>query len=439
MKKFLAVILAVFLVLAISGCSKNVENSTASSSTVSGSTASSESGDSSKITGGNLTMWAWDDEGPSEGQIIPDFNQEYPDVKVTYNHVPSAQYTQKMTVLLASGDTFDVMLSSNMRDYGSIAAKNVFLPLDPYIARDNYDISSLGPLVNGLKVNGQQDALPYRKNVWVLYYNKTIFDQMGVAYPSSDMTWDQYKQLCIKMTKGAGNDKIWGGYYQTWPELWGAAALQQGKSWMDDDLSPFIQCLQNKIDLQNAGCIMPEAQITATGTLPRTAFNTGKVATMPMGEWIVQQLRQDQAAGKLNFEWDIVPLPHPDGVSANTTMGDMASISINKNSKNVDIAWEFVKFYTSEQAAVDYAKTGLVPAFIDDAVKTAYTGDGSLPPENLGIIMTAKVMPSSNNNPNFAQVYQNITDEASLALAGKITAQQALQAVEAQSKKLAGN
>ena len=46
-------------------------------------------------------------------------------------------------------------------------------------------------------------------------YNKDLFDAAGVAYPSNDMTWDEYYDLAAKMTSGEGSSKVYGTHHHT--------------------------------------------------------------------------------------------------------------------------------------------------------------------------------------------------------------------------------
>ena len=55
-------------------------------------------------------------------------------------------------------------------------------------------------------IDGGLYALPFRTNDWVIYYNKKIFDDAGVAYPTNDMTWEQFFEL----GKQLSHDDVYG-------------------------------------------------------------------------------------------------------------------------------------------------------------------------------------------------------------------------------------
>ena len=46
-------------------------------------------------------------------------------------------------------------------------------------------------------------GLPWIAQPVVLYYNKDIFDEMGVEYPNPDWTWDDFKAAAIALTNEA--------------------------------------------------------------------------------------------------------------------------------------------------------------------------------------------------------------------------------------------
>ncbi|RKN71832.1 extracellular solute-binding protein [Paenibacillus ginsengarvi] len=47
-------------------------------------------------------------------------------------------------------------------------------------------------------------GIPYTRNFSALYYNKTIFDKFGVAYPKEGMTWSEYADVAKRVTRTEG-------------------------------------------------------------------------------------------------------------------------------------------------------------------------------------------------------------------------------------------
>lgn len=48
---------------------------------------------------------------------------------------------------------------------------------------------------------GEQFLLPFTINFYAFFYNKDVFDKLGVAYPKDSMTWDDVIELARKTTR----------------------------------------------------------------------------------------------------------------------------------------------------------------------------------------------------------------------------------------------
>jgi multiple sugar transport system substrate-binding protein len=84
-----------------------------------------------------------------------------------------------------------------------LASKGVLLNLDPYIKKypDVFKASDYVPQsVQGLTYNGHLYGLPRGYNATVVYYNKDIFDQMHVPYPSANWTMADMLDIAKKLT-----------------------------------------------------------------------------------------------------------------------------------------------------------------------------------------------------------------------------------------------
>lgn len=58
--------------------------------------------------------------------------------------------------------------------------------------------------------DGKLEGMPLLENVFVLAYNKDLFDQFGVDYPTDDWTWDDLKEAAEKFVSGEGADATYG-------------------------------------------------------------------------------------------------------------------------------------------------------------------------------------------------------------------------------------
>lgn len=59
-------------------------------------------------------------------------------------------------------------------------------------------------------------------------------------------------------------------------------------------------------------------------------FENGHVALLPNGEWSVNMLMNAQASGDTNVNWEVAPMPVPEGVADGTSWGTVPVCSYYK-------------------------------------------------------------------------------------------------------------
>ena len=293
------------------------------------------------------------------------FEAKYPEIDLQYIDVASQDYAIKVGTMLSGGDTSDVVMIKEARDIINWQAAGYAAPLSDYIAADAFDVSGyVGTEVN-YAVDGVQYALPFRSDFWVLFYNKDLFDAAGVAYPTNDMTWDQYAELAKTMT----GDGVYGTHYHTWLSAVANWAVCDGVNTLADreysDLAYFYNLYQ---DLEDAGACMAYSELKAAGLHYSAAFANGNVAMMPMGYWYVSTLIGYNKEGTCNFNWGITAVPHAEGVSAGSSFGNLTGVMMNEKSANKDLAWKYISWLCSEEGALTTASTGSRPAWVSEAV-----------------------------------------------------------------------
>lgn len=355
------------------------------------------------------------------------FKQDHPNIDITFETFPQKQYYEKIRMQLSGGEGYDLFTGQmdQMLDTGILA------PLDDYIKESKMDVSGYGSMYDTYKYEGKVLSLPYRKSNWMLYYNKTLFDEIGVKYPSDDMTWTEFRELAKSMTSGSGENKIYGAFLQQWPQTWYMSAVQKGASVIDKDLSPFTEALQLRVDLEKDGSIMKWSEQVSTGAHYNAAFQKGNIAMSMIGDWHVAQLRQGEQEGTMKFDWDVVPIPHPEGVAKNTSLALPVTIMMNKNTKHPKEAFEFLKYMSGKEGAMLLAAEGYLTGYMDKEVKSAYLGDGTKKPKNLHYFLETKEYPEYPMLPAVKNIVveQIFKQEGELALIGQRTVEDAIKEI----------
>lgn len=253
-----------------------------------------------------------------------------------------------------------------------MADKKQLLPLDDFMKKDSFDTSVYNGAAEQLQYNGVTYGLPYRSDWYVLYYNKDLFDAAGVAYPSNDMTWDEYNELAAKMTSGEGSSKVYGGHNHTWQALVTNWAVQDGKhTVVDKDYSFLKPWYESALSLQDNGYIQDYSTLKTANIHYSSVFKNQQCAMMPMGTWFISTMIQSRASDETSFNWGIARIPHPADTETGYTVGALTPLGISAYTDEPDLSWDFVKFATSKEAANILAEQGVFTGIqTEESLKT---------------------------------------------------------------------
>lgn len=321
--------------------------------------------------------WAlWDEKTTPYWSALADaYMEQHPNVTIELTDLGSADYmTVLATDLSGEGSDFDVVTIKDVPGYATLVSKGVLEDLTERIAADGIDLSLYNGTTEQVTVGDALYELPFRSDFWVLYYNKRIFDEAGVDYPTNDMTMEQYDELCRSVAKqGFGNDQIYGSHYHTWRSAVQLFGILDGEhSVLDgnyDFLKPYYELVKNQ---EADGICRSYIDTNASQLHYSGAFSEGNTATMNMGSWyiatLISELKEGNYDSALCGDWGIVKYPHPEGVEAGTTLGTITALSIPTATENKDEAWDFIKFVCGEEGAKIIASTGNFPAIMNDDV-----------------------------------------------------------------------
>lgn len=278
-----------------------------------------------------LTDWADLDEIPLDEQAIAEFKKRHPYIDVLYEPNPGRQYEEKILTALAADEPPDVFLLDS-KLIPTFTNKKILLDLTPFIAQHRIDTAQWYPNVLNIARKGSAlYAFPKGFTSLMVYYNKRLFDEANIPYPSSDWTWDDYLEIAKKLTKDLNGDGTIDQYgaefdnqYFYWiPWVWSADAdvvSKDGLHASDVLNSPQTQAaLQFLIDLRVRHKVAPETgswvQAEKTGAHYQL-FANGKIAMHVDGHWRMPRFIAQIEEGKL--ELGVAPFPrHPSGRKIN--------------------------------------------------------------------------------------------------------------------------
>ncbi len=297
------------------------------------------------------------------------FEKKNPDVKVSRIFVPGgADYNTKLDLMVAAGDPPAIYAPFSDRGYRYYADKGLSQPLDEFVKRDQVDLSDFHPDgMKGCMWDGKLCALPLDLWPHVLFYNKTLFKAAGIPSLTTDWndaawTTDKYLELAKALTKREGDTVTQFGsdvYFNYWAAGWifGGDFLPpetyetgRVKAFVGDTDPRVAAAVQWAADLILKEKVAPSpAQTQQLQAGAPALFMSGKVA-MSVGNIgsLSNFAKIDQ------FEWGVAPVPNPPGGAKRHLHVWIDFWSMIKGVKNLEGAWQLMKFMISPEAQQIY-------------------------------------------------------------------------------------
>lgn len=210
---------------------------------------------------------------------------------------------------------------------------------------------------------------------------------------------------------GFGDDQIYGSHYHTWRSAVQLFGVLDGQHTILDGNYDFTKPYYEMVKKQEEdGICRTYVDTNASQLHYSAAFSEGNTATMNMGTWYISTLIPSLASVEYDKElcgnWGIVKYPHPEGVEAGTTLGQLTSLAIPTVSDQKDEAWDFIKFAGGEEGAAAVAATGAFPAIMSDEVINEIASMDGFPTDEASkeALQTSTVYLEAPYDPNVAEI-----------------------------------
>ena len=369
LQKLAALGLAGSMALSLAACGGSAASSSeaaADSTPVSGeATAESTASGDEAVT---LNWALWDKDSTAYWQALADgYMESHPNVTIEMTDLGSTDYMTQLATQLAGGNgELDVLSIKDIPGYSNLINLGLLEPLSGKLTTDESKFN--GVLDQLTAEDGNYYAVPFRSDFWVVYYNKDIFDQAGIEYPTNDMTMEDFDAKIREVYEKTG---VYGNIYRTWRSTTTLFGILDGEHTVIDGNYDFLKPYYEQVLSEQADGVIPNYGEQKTSGLHYSgAFQNGQAAMCNMGSWFIATMQKynEEAEGNgvepVNF--GIVKYPHPDGAPAGSTLGTVTSLAINANSTKKEAAADFLNWCASEEAAEALAATGNFPAVSSD-------------------------------------------------------------------------
>lgn len=276
------------------------------------------------------------------------FEKDNPNIKINIETFGWDTYGTQLQTRIGGGDAPDCF-ELGLDAFPSYVDQNAVLPLDEMTAASSTDLSVLTEKsVEAFSLDGVKYGMPYSYSTVVLIYNKDLFDQAGVSYPTADWTWADADAAALKI-KALGEDYF--GLIQpiSTYEFFKVVKQYNGGLLNDDNTAFTVNRAENVLALQR---LVDNVQVTnicpsteQRGSLDEWGmFKLGKTGMIVTGIWAFPSFTTDCA-----FNWDIAVEP---GAETKATHYFANGLAVSADSKNAEAAYKWIEFLaTSEQVA----------------------------------------------------------------------------------------
>jgi multiple sugar transport system substrate-binding protein len=321
-------------------------------------------GKTGSTTGGKtqLSFMMWGD--PAEltvwKQIVSDFEAANPNITVSVDVSDWDSYWTKLKTLLAAKTPPD-MFAIDAPLYLDYQSKGVLLDLQPYLDANLGMLDGLYPqTLQAYQTPQGYFGLPRDFQTIVLFYNKTMFDKAGLAYPTADWTWDDLRAAAKKLTldtNGDGKTDQYGFSFDMYDMEPGysEAIWSYGGDILNADHTKTLlgepkarQAWQLLYDMTFVDKSVPDSN--TSGQYGGDTFLAGVTAMTPLGHWVVP------GYADANLKFDAAPMPK--GPAGRFTSVNSAGFVIANGTKHPAEAFAFLKFVLSNAGQTRLAELG---------------------------------------------------------------------------------
>lgn len=346
LKKILSLVLAGTMALTVlAGCGNDADDS-GGKKEEQGAAESSKGGD--KVV---LSYWGWDSNFYKP--MMEAFQKKYPEVEFEITEVASADYVTKVQQCIASGMELPDILVSEANYRGQMLSIDMWedLTKEPYDLKDDMFFDSyLNQMKNadGKIMCVDQTVCPsafaYKRDLAKQYLGTDDPDKLAAMLPDIKAFCDAAEKV---QTESGGSVKLFStiGAVAEWLRGKEAASLVNDNGDVDFT-GKYKQTIEDACQLRDAGAIDVIEQWSAQDN---AAYAQSNHIFFPAANWSLEfSIKPNDPDGSGNWGMFI-----PEGNSfswGGTAMG------ISKESKNKEMAWNFIRFCTMEDEGIQVMK-----------------------------------------------------------------------------------
>lgn len=370
-KRVCALLLVTVMLLSLAACGGSASSGIQTSS----GSASNKSDSEEPVT---ITYYTW--ETAEENNSVWQEIEDKLNIRVEVCILPDTGGTDKesaLDIVAMSGSEMDFRIITETSPAQRI--ENGFAyNLDELIDRFDVDMEGLfGKYAEFVQYDGSYYGIPCRANVKYWFYNKDIFDELGLEYPQDGWTWDEYFALADQITEMSD---YYGTSTNAHTGMWSYNGLMQGGQTFDEDGNfimyddPYLLDAMYQYKRMDDEGVKPSfVSMRSRNSYISTEFLSGNCA---MAEGFPYILRDMRLPDQFPFDFEVGVVTPPVNEPGDTcyTCGGVQFLAINPGSEHKEEAFQAMVYYMEHGAEymvnlsvppVAEASDELIEAFVE--------------------------------------------------------------------------
>lgn len=279
-------------------------------------------------------------------EAIEKFQKLHPNIRIKYRSgTLKNDYSEWLAQKIINGDEPDIFCVLP-GDFNTFASIGIMKNLDELIKRDKtFNINRM--YLNAIKFGqfqGIQYAISKELDPQLMFVNKTLLKKEGISVPKGNWTWDDFYDICRKVTKDTNGDgKI--DQFGSVGFNWKIAVYTNGEQFFDQSGKKAM--FDSKGVIEAVKFVKSLNDLNQNFKVSLEDFDNGKVAFRPFSfsAYKAYKTYPYRIIKYAQFDWECIKLPRgPNGKNASELNAMLFGIS--SRTKHTKEAWEFLKFIT---------------------------------------------------------------------------------------------
>ena len=303
-------------------------------------------------------------------KLTDKFMEANPNITVTLQNQSSYNdLQQKMTATLASPKDLPTLTQAYPHWMINAMQDELLVDLKPYIENETIGSENYNDILEGFRTSSEIDGkiygMPFNKSTEVIWYNKTLFDELGLEVPK---TFEEFAQVAKTITEkkgivGAGFDAL-NNFYTTYLKNKGV----DFNSETDVTSAESVEAANYYLDG------IKEGYFRIAGT---DMYLSGPFANETLGMYVGSNAGESFVKQGVDGKFEIGVAPYP--AESVMQQGTDLYMFSNATAEQRTAAFEFLKFLTSTENQITWGvETGYIPATHAAISSDEYKNSGSL-------------------------------------------------------------